>query len=90
MSSIATQGVYSNQNTGKVQIHDNEMVSCGLSAAVNPQAVIFASGGQDLSIVNNLYRGNTTHLLYFIDTPVSGAKVTGNETTTMLPNKIGP
>jgi hypothetical protein len=90
MNNIATQGVNSNQNTGKVQIHDNELLNCGLSAGVNPQAVIFASGGSDLSIMNNLYSGNTAHLLYFIDTPVSGAKVTGNETATMLPNKIGP
>ncbi|HEY9718840.1 MAG TPA: right-handed parallel beta-helix repeat-containing protein [Trichormus sp.] len=90
MNSITTQGVFSDQNTGKVQIHENEMLNCGLSASVNPPAVIFAGGGQDLSIVDNIYIGNAIHLQFFIDTPVAGAKVSGNKTTTMLPNKIGP
>jgi polygalacturonase len=89
-SNIQTQGIYSKQNTGTVRISTNKLTNCGLNASTSPAAVIYADGGNNLTISDNEYTGNTTNLQYFIETPVSSAKLTGNMTNTMLPNKVGP
>jgi hypothetical protein len=89
---MANQGIYVTGMTPSIHISNNALKDCGL-AAVDPKAVIYQNSPSASSIVitDNTYEGNAAHLQYFIwdvqRTPPS--VVSGNRTSTALPNRIG-
>jgi len=87
------QAVYAPGCLGTESISNNEIRGCGL-AVTDPAAVIFVDspGATSIPITHNFYSGNTANLQFFIRCiqPQPPAKVSGNATSTMLPNQIGP
>jgi parallel beta-helix repeat protein len=92
ITGMANQGIYVTGMTPSVRISSNALKDCGL-VAVDPKAVIYQNSPSASSIVitDNTYEGNAAHLQYFIwdvqRTPPS--VVSGNQTNTALPNRIG-
>jgi hypothetical protein len=79
---------------GATNLTNNEISDAGLSLqAPTPAAVIYVNmpAADTIVVDRNTYRGNTAHLQYFIWC-VQGpprAIVAGNETNTLLPNRVG-
>jgi hypothetical protein len=92
LTNMQQQGVFLQNNGGKVLIKGNKMTNCGLSPSVNPAAVIYANcpSASAFDIVLNSYFGSTANLKYFIFTPQSTASVFADYTNTMLPSHVGP
>jgi parallel beta-helix repeat protein len=92
ITGMANQGIYVTGMTPSVHISNNALKDCGL-VAVDPKAVIYQNSpsASTIAITDNTYEGNAAHLQYFIwdvqRTPPS--VVSGNQTNTTLPNRIG-
>lgn len=93
LSHVSTDGIRGVSIGGGLTILQNDIKDCGLDSDLGGSSVIFVdSDNATIQIQKNTYSGNTSQLNYFIECkqPSPPAVVSGNQTSTMLPNRIGP
>lgn len=93
ISQASTDGIRAASMNAGLTISQNDIKNCGLDSELTNSSVIFVdSPDATIRIQNNKYSGTTEQLNYFIECkqPSPPAVVSGNTTTTMLPNRIGP
>jgi parallel beta-helix repeat protein len=91
---VMYQGIKIEGGSGLISVSNNTIQNCGLSAHINPAAVIYVDSDKATNILisENVYTGFTKNLQYYIRCvqPEPPADVFGNKTSTMLPTLIGP